>query len=1417
MSIISLLERWGIAPSAEDLADIYLLAARMAQSAPAAASSATAGQQAVPEAEPPPMPAQGRDHAPPSAPIPRSSHAEGQVTPPPLADSPPAVEVPEQSVPIHGYQQTPLGAQRDDLPIALPSGPALSQQLALARALRPLMRRVPSHVRSTLDEQKSAEQIADSRILLPVLRPEAARWLDIMLVLDRAPSMAIWRQAIDEWRVLLERMGAFRDVRLWSLATSERTRAELSAGWQRQRGMARNPGELIDPSGRRLIILLSDCVAPAWQSGAVQQLLLRWGSRNHVALLQMLPPDLWLRSTLGMYEEALVSATSAAAPTAQLTLREAERIGTGIPLPVLSLSKTALHNWACLISGSRATMPGFWLTAERFAEEEAVEQAQLNGAERVERFKFFASEAAWRLAQALAVAPLSPPIMRLVHQASIEHPSTNQLAEVMLGGLLRRIPGYGEDFSVDEVQYEFYDGVRERLLDGRPVAEQLGILERVAQFIGARHGRSFSFRGLLLNPDAADVAALHAANPHFARLAVEVLRSMGGRYAALGERLRFHDADLSSISSTASSGYEGGDETNNFTNGLRRYLNLLYAIHATIDLRGIDDRPMDMPLNEIYVSLNLYEPQPDALVEHGGLRGFFEQARKRFTGKRDPVDQQDTWQSETVDWATALRHPRLVVLGVPGSGKTILLEYIAVRLAEVVLHENAALLTELGLADESHDEPLVPLLLPLRELGGFVSEYECSEREAMGANPQLLLDCLAEYYRCFALELPADFFSRLVETGRALLLLDGLDEVVSREDREFVSAVVRSVATRYPHCRYVVTARVAAYQGDAQIDAGFRICTVADLSTEQQQRFIANWSRSLHRLLHDLHGDDLERAAQRYADNLWEALKLNGRVRDLATNPLLLTVVAVIFYNNHVLPENRAALYEECIKVLLRGGRGKADRSGQRRGNYSGRPELKMGLDPKRDLLAAVAYAMHLRGEEGVFLSRNELVRAAATYFERRVPDAEAAARDFVAELPVHIGLLDEHGPDHFRFIYLFFQEFLAARFIAENDRWEELLDRYQNIWWREVILLCAGHLSQDRCWRFLGQLIERGRTPSQRVDALALAAAALTELEKFKGQGPLTARIQHEALTILEQQPATAIPAAVRVQSGAVLAVVGDPRPGVCTLPPPFVAFAGGMFLMGESKEETRFDNEINNQLLQIPPFEIARYPVTNSQFQLFIEVGGYDTAAPWWSKFGVVWLQQAKIQAPRYWNDTNLGIIYANHPVVGVSWYEAVAFCAWLTHHINDGSVYTLPSEAEWEYAARGLQRRSYPWGEDGPDPERANYNEVHRRTTPVGCFPLGATPEGVLDMAGNVWEWTRSTYQPYPYDPEDGREDGDVSASKSFVLRGGSWGDPQFRLRAAFRSPNSPENFDVRLPLSDGIGFRLVRHLLYARKIS
>ncbi len=139
------------------------------------------------------------------------------------------------------------------------------------------------------------------------------------------------------------------------------------------------------------------------------------------------------------------------------------------------------------------------------------------------------------------------------------------------------------------------------------------------------------------------------------------------------------------------------------------------------------------------------------------------------------------------------------------------------------------------------------------------------------------------------------------------------------------------------------------------------------------------------------------------------------------------------------------------------------------------------------------------------------------------------------------------------------------------------------------------------------------------------------------------------------------------------------------------------------------------------------------------------------------------------------------ADHPVVSVSWHDAQAFCKW--------AGVLLPTEAQWEKAARGPNGRLWPWGNDKPTKDHCNFDMNVKDTTPIGSFPKGASPYGCLDMAGNVWEWTSSHYKPYPYDGGDGREDLSAPDSVPRVLRGGSFASHVGDVRCAGRDGFNP----------------------------
>ncbi len=210
---------------------------------------------------------------------------------------------------------------------------------------------------------------------------------------------------------------------------------------------------------------------------------------------------------------------------------------------------------------------------------------------------------------------------------------------------------------------------------------------------------------------------------------------------------------------------------------------------------------------------------------------------------------------------------------------------------------------------------------------------------------------------------------------------------------------------------------------------------------------------------------------------------------------------------------------------------------------------------------------------------------------------------------------------------------------------------------------------------------------------------------------------------------------------------------------------------------------------------FFMDRYPVTNARYRAFVEAGGYGRRKYWTAK-GWAIKEQNGWTEPRFWRNYNFNA--PDQPVVGITWYEAVAYCHWLAE--RTGKPYRLPTEAEWEKAARGLDGRMYPWGETFEE-ERCNTAESDiRKPTPVGHYsPQSDSPYGISDLAGNVWEWTSSLYRKYPYRVDDGRED--VEANGWRVVRGGSWLNNQRYAHCAARDGYEPVNSHIRY-----IGFRV-----------
>jgi formylglycine-generating enzyme required for sulfatase activity len=394
---------------------------------------------------------------------------------------------------------------------------------------------------------------------------------------------------------------------------------------------------------------------------------------------------------------------------------------------------------------------------------------------------------------------------------------------------------------------------------------------------------------------------------------------------------------------------------------------------------------------------------------------------------------------------------------------------------------------------------------------------------------------------------------------------------------------------------------------------------------------------------------------------------------------------------------------------------------------------------------------------------------------------------------------------------------------------------------WEEVILLLAGfHPQADVFVRDLlkvnpilaARCIHEGRANVSD----AVRQEVIRALLNIIGEGDAPAEPRGSAGASPSRDD---IALRVRIAAGELLGELGDPRFPVdehtgLILPPMVKIPAVNKFIMGCAPDDIkRYKRQLGDRFdeggardnekpreVSLNAYAIGKYPVTNREFRQFVEDGGYtDRWKHCWTDGGWEWLQRERYDAPRYWNDERFN--QPNSPVVSVTWFEAVAYANWLTakmdeilrfaqndtsgdrqhdtrrqrHSERSGRTlasaesrrFRLPSEAEWEYAARGEGRRLWAWG-DGPTRGELTDEELARRcniyagdnfvlsTTPVGIYPLGATPNGMFDMAGNVWEWCQDWW--------DERQTGRV-------VRGGSWGNEPDGARAGARSWNHPDD--------------------------
>ena len=759
---------------------------------------------------------------------------------------------------------------------------------------------------------------------------------------------------------------------------------------------------------------------------------------------------------------------------------------------------------------------------------------------------------------------------------------------------------------------------------------------------------------------------------------------------------------------------------------------------------------------------------------------------------------------------------RLVLLGDPGSGKSTFVNRLACGLAE------PSTVSRCLTGWPPTEANLLPVLVILRDYA----------RSIQGGEPscQHLWSFITARLQAQNLGEAAEPIQQCLQHGKALVMFDGLDEIPTREQRRFVRDAVTAFSQRYPENRYLLTCRILSYlepanpnEEDLRID-GFPVYTLAPFDDGKIDRFIAAW-------YHELTEKGTVNAAER--DGL--TLRLQEAVRrpdlhGMAGNPLLLTVMALVHTHKGRLPDARAVLYEDTVDLLL------SRWDEQKQANKQTRPDLGKLLDSagRAEIdLKRVLWRLAFNAQEQEETDDGQLADIPEASLHKALAnlnkDAEGKpdlnwARDVLDIMKLRAGLLIERLPGVFTFPHRTFQEFLAGVYLtSEGDfvrNTAALADDAPR--WREVILLAVGYLlhrqgDTSRPLALAGELCpEQPEDLDNAWRRAWLAGEVLAELGSRTADSQLGLdlhnRVSHRLLELVTQAK---LPAKERGFVGDVLARLSDPRPEVTEVDRmQFCWIPEGVFLMGsDDNDKQASGNEKPQHECTIPyGYWLARFPVTVAQFRLFLEK-----------------------------NKTQPGDLKclngpANHPVMWVSWHEAMAFCRWLTCRwqsqgfLPDGWVVTLPSEAEWEKAARGgleipvksqiqsppfsaeqliLQAnerpyRIFPWGGSEADPERMNFDGTGIGcTSALGSFPHVASPYGNEEMSGNVLEWTRSVYESYPY-PESGekrQQREELKAEGRRVLRGGAFSYSQSGVRCAARINFDP---DFRLKLG---GFRVV----------
>lgn len=666
-------------------------------------------------------------------------------------------------------------------------------------------------------------------------------------------------------------------------------------------------------------------------------------------------------------------------------------------------------------------------------------------------------------------------------------------------------------------------------------------------------------------------------------------------------------------------------------------------------------------------------------------------------------------------------------------------------------------------------------------------------------------------------------FEAGLRRGRYLVLMDSLDEVSEQSDKQHVMDALRCFSTDPRiRSRVVLTTRPTAHTGVELTTGAFQLMKLAPIDQDTAQSLVTRWATA--------RGYDNNAAA-----DMWQAVRMiedRHDIHNLVENPLLLVCSLLVYEKKRRLPDSTCDLYNEMVDILC-----------------ALRPGGVGSTDPPREGLAAVFWILQTAGAVTMPVP---LVTDRWAGLHHHWTESERTQRlDRLAESTGLIRFVEESVTDgesrktkFVRAWHRSFQEYLAmTKCTSTPDSVDTIVDRLldergpkeQGVgvglepFWTGAMKFLVGVWGASEKGRACVQRLvdhvegEGGAPKTTRPGyLLGLAAVGIAEYKHWFPEGDaLRDTVRNLIVTRFEAEGQT-WSLLDRLLALDYLGRIGDPRLDR----DPWVNLPGGIFEMGGDEEAY---SSAPKHRVRIAPLQVAWCPVTVSQYEKFVQAGGY-TNKRYWAEIAGLWDRWTE---PVDWKTQQR---WPNRPVVGVSWYEAVAYCAWQRE--TTGLPVRLPTEAEWEYASKVGHNGPWPWGNKTNPPgqgdeARANYDwewstngkssiDPPRRPTPIGVFPLGNNA-GITDLAGNVWEWCLDTWREdndklWPRGDTEGHHDDKFvprSDADRFdvdnpchqddnghrAVRGGSWGGVPWGLRCAYRDWGHPERRDGFL------GFRVV----------